>query len=87
MRIPSPVTPEHIGYAVIRLAEIEATKHHGGKRGQQLVDMRRKQKRHINELIEAFEGQAARGRDIDGGSTAEDLVAAKNNFNENIART
>lgn len=58
MHLPSPVTAEHIGYAVIRLREIERQTAHGGKAGTALARARLDQKRHIEDLLDAFEGQA-----------------------------
>ena len=76
--LPSPVTPETIGWAVIHLHEIEQRVAHGGKRGRELVDLRLRQKRHIEELLAAFEGEAGRheGRDLDDGSMTEVHVAS-----------
>lgn len=55
MHLPDPVTAETIGWAVIHLHEIEQRVAHGGKRGRELVDLRLAQKRHIEELLSAFE--------------------------------
>ena len=75
--LPHPVTAEHIGYARIRLHEIEMMRAHGGKKGRALADMRLAQKAHIAELIEAFGAEDRRldGRPVEDGSMTETQVA------------
>ena len=82
--LPSPVTPETIGWAVIHLHEIEQRVAHGGKRGRDLVDLRLRQKRHIEELLAAFEGEAGRheGREVPGGSMTSEYVGAHQSVNK-----
>lgn len=88
MHLPNPVTPFHIGHAVIRLREIERTPHNGGRRGAELVRERIAQKAHIEELLDAFEREAAQGREIDGGSMPQrDVAPAAHNCNRNATGT
>jgi hypothetical protein len=78
---PSPVEPawdakaHTVCTAFARVAELDALpRARGGKAGKAQVDARIEAKALARKLL--AEWVAARGRDIDGGSTVEDLVTA-----------